>query len=183
MDEPHSDERHEPAYKPTTTHAEWGAGSPHLRITRDDDRTEFPLDADIVRIGSAAGNELILADTDSVHATITHDEHDEYVLVLHGAGEMSASAGVAATHGEDRTATLRTGSRFTLGPWELVFARAEFADHGRPYGGRAGGEGAHQTRQGPRPDYSGHAAAPILGAGLPTGMDAGADDLPAEPLI
>lgn len=159
MDGRHTDERPAEGYTPTTTHAEWGAGSPHLRITRDDDRTEFALDADVVRIGSAEGNELRLADTDPVHATITHDERDEYVLELHGEGEMSASSGVAATHGGERTATLRTGSRFTAGPWTLVFAREEFADHGRPYGGRAGGEYSDQPPQPPRPDYSDDARA------------------------
>jgi predicted GNAT family acetyltransferase len=41
-----------------------------------------------------------------------------------------------------------------MGAWRLVFARDEFADHGRPYGGRNGGEGAHQRRQAPRPDYA-----------------------------
>lgn len=155
MDERHIDERPEQGNTPETTHAEWGAGSPRLRITRDGERSEFPLDADIVRIGSAAGNELRLADTAAVHATITHDDRDEYVLELHGEGEMNASAGVAATHGGDRTETLRTGARFTTGPWTLVFAREEFADHGRPYGGRLGGEYSDQPVQPPRPDYSG----------------------------
>ncbi|MCC2028903.1 hypothetical protein KEC56_05125 [Microbacterium sp. YMB-B2] len=45
-------------YEPTTTHAEWGAGDPHLTVTRDGDRFTFALTADAVRIGSAEGNEL-----------------------------------------------------------------------------------------------------------------------------
>ena len=84
MNARHIDDRPEEGYSPTTTHAEWGAGDPRLRITRDDERTEFALEADVVRIGSAEGNELRLTDTDPVHATITHDERDEYVLTLHG---------------------------------------------------------------------------------------------------
>jgi hypothetical protein len=48
---------------------------------------------------------------------------------------------------------LRTGAQFVLGPWRFVFMRAEFADHGRPYGGREGGEGEVQPDQPPRPDY------------------------------
>ena len=40
-------------YEPTTTHAEWGAGDPHLTVTRDGDRFTFALTADAVRIGSA----------------------------------------------------------------------------------------------------------------------------------
>ena len=139
--------------RPTTTHAEWGAGNPHLLITREDERTEHPLDVDVVHIGSAAGNELQLDDTDPVHATIQHDDRDEYVLTLHGEGEMSAHPDAAATHAGARTQTLRTGARFTAGPWTLVFARDEYADHGRPYGGRLGGEYSDQRLQPPRPDY------------------------------
>lgn len=141
-------------YVPTTTHAEWGAGSPRLRITRDDDRAEYAIESDLVRIGSADDSDLRLADTEPLHATITHDERDEYVLELHGEGEMNASPGTDATHGGARTETLRTGARFTAGPWTLVFAREEFADHGRPYGGREGGEYSDQPVQPPRPDYS-----------------------------
>lgn len=153
MNARHIDDRPEEGYTPTTTHAEWGAGNPLLRITRDDERTEFALEADVVRIGSAEGNELRLADTDPVHATITHDERDEYVLTLHGAGEMNANPGADATHEGEATETLRTGARFTAGPWTLVFAREEFADHGRPFGGRKGGEYSDQPLQPPRPDY------------------------------
>lgn len=141
----------EQGYTPTTTHAERGAGNPLLRITRDGERTEFPLTDEVVRIGSAAGNELRLADTDPVHATITHDERDEYVLTLHGDGEMNANPTAAGTHESERSETLRTGARFTTGPWNFSFAREEFADHGRPYGGRRGGEYSDQPLQPSRP--------------------------------
>jgi len=142
-----------PGYKPTTTHAEWGAGDPLLRVRRDDDRFVHRLTTDTVRIGAADGNELQLAETDPVHATIVHDERDEYVLTLHGAGEMNASAVAGDAEGE-RTEVLRTGARFTVGPWTLVFGRDEFADHGRPYGGREGGELDDQRSQPARPDYT-----------------------------
>ncbi|WP_217181123.1 FHA domain-containing protein [Streptomyces sp. AC495_CC817] len=185
MDDRYIDDRPDHGYTPTTTHAEWGAGSPHLRITRDDERTEFPLDADLVRIGSSAGNELVLSDTDPVHATITHDDRDEYVLELHGEGEMNSNPDAAATHPGGRTETLRTGSRFTAGPWTLVFGREEFADHGRPYGGRLGGEYSDQPVQPPRPDYGDDArAAAESGTGSPaptaTGTDAGHSDSTAD---
>lgn len=150
------DERRQDGYAPTTTHAGWGAGRPRLRISRDGERHEFALEADLVRIGSAAENELCLVDTDPVHATIRHDERDEYVLTLHGEGERNASDGADATHPDEDSETLRTGARFTAGPWTLVFAREEYADHGRPYGGRQGGEYSDQPLQPPRPDYSGH---------------------------
>lgn len=159
MNARHIDDRPTRGYAPGTTHAEWGAGSPRLRITRDDERFEFRLEADAVRIGSAEGNELRLPDAEPVHATITHDDRDEYVLQLHAPGEMNSSSGTDATHPGEDSETLRTGSRFTVGPWTLVYARDEHADHGRPYGGRQGGEYSDQPLQPPRPDYSGDAAA------------------------
>lgn len=143
-----------PGYKPTTTHAEWGAGDPRLLVSREDDRFVHHITTDLVRVGSADGNELRLADADPVHATITHDERDEYVLTLHGEGEMNASSLTAETGTGDRSEILRTGARFTTGPWTLVFSRDEFADHGRPYGGREGGELDDQPPQPPRPDYA-----------------------------
>jgi hypothetical protein len=42
---------------------------------------------------------------------------------------------------------LRTGDRIELGNWTLSYSREEFADHGRPYGGRQGGEFSHQQPQ------------------------------------
>lgn len=141
-------------YTPTTTHAEWGAGDPRLLISREDVRFVHHITVDVVRIGSAEGNELQLADTDPVHATVAHDDRDEYVLTLHGAGEMNASPLSAETDGGDRSEILRTGARFTTGAWTLVFTRDEFADHGRPYGGREGGELDDQPSQPARPDYT-----------------------------
>lgn len=141
-----------------TTHAAWGAGDPHLLVSRDGERFVFDLTADAVRIGSADGNELRLGATDPVHAEIHHDDRDEYVLTLHGAGEMNANPQAAETGASGRSEILRTGARFTAGDWTLVFARAEFADHGRPFGGRQGGEFSDQPPQPARPDYDGDGA-------------------------
>jgi len=140
--------------EPTTTHAEWGAGSPRLLVSSPEERFVYDITGDIVRIGSAGDNELVLGETDPLHASITHDERDEYVLTLVGAGEMNANPGAAATHPGERSETLRTGARFTAGPWTLVFTREEFADHGRPFGGRQGGEFSDQPAQPARPDYT-----------------------------
>lgn len=151
----------------TTTHAEWGAGDPHLLVSSEADRLVHHLTADVVRIGSSPESDLQLAGTEAVHATIVHDDRDEYVLTLHGPGEMNANPESAATHEGERSETLRTGARFTMGPWTLVFARAEYADHGRPFGGRQGGEFSDQPRQPARPDYSGEGSsqeAPAEGA-------------------
>ncbi len=143
-----------PINRPTTTHAGWGAGNPRLLVSRDEERWVHEITTDIVRVGSAAGNELRLPHSDPVHASIRHDERDEYVLTLHGAGEMNANPLSDATHPGDRSETLRTGARFTAGPWTLVFRRDEFADHGRPYGGREGGEFSDQPPQPERPQYT-----------------------------
>jgi len=140
-------------YVPTTTHAEWGAGNPRLIVTSEQDRMTFDIASDLTRIGSAGDADLLLAGADPLHATIRHDERDEYVLTLHGEGEMNANPDTAATVEGDRSETLRTGARFTAGPWSLVFMRDEYADHGRPFGGREGGEGTHQPMQPQRPDY------------------------------
>jgi hypothetical protein len=130
----------------TTTHAGWGAGDPHLLVSQEDVREVFHLTADETRIGSAPDSELVLAGADPLHATITHDDRDEFVLDLHGEGEMNAGT-------DDRSEILRTGARFTVAGWTLVFMREEFADHGRPYGGREGGELSDQPAQPQRPDY------------------------------
>lgn len=136
----------------TTTHAEWGAGDPRLLVSRDgQDRSVFPLTEDEVTIGSAEGSSLLLAGVDAVHATIVHDDRDEYVVTLHGVGEMNANPEV---DGDDtRSEVLRTGARLALGDWTLVFTREEYADHGRPFGGREGGELSDQRPQPERPDY------------------------------
>ncbi|MGM7666073.1 hypothetical protein [Microbacterium sp. A93] len=99
----------------------------------------------------------MLTDADPVHATITHDDQDEYVLALRGEGEMNSNPDTDNLGGKSEI--LRTGARFTVGPWTLVFSREEFADHGRPYGGREGGELSDQPSQPERPDYSAEARA------------------------
>ena len=45
---------------------------------------------------------------------------------------------------------LRTGSRLRVGRWTLAYSRDEYADHGRPHGGRIGGELGRQQPQPPR---------------------------------
>lgn len=144
---------HSETNRPLTTHAAWGSGEPHLLISRGgEDRFVFDLTADQVSLGSAEGNAVILEGTDAVHATIVHDDDDEYVLTMHGPGEMNASS--HPDHEGARSEVLRTGARFTLGEWTLVFGRAEYADHGRPFGGRQGGELSDQPPQPARPDYA-----------------------------
>ncbi|MHA7986934.1 FHA domain-containing protein [Rathayibacter sp. CAU 1779] len=133
-----------------TTHAAWGAGEPRLLVSGNDRRFVFDLDSDSIRIGSAADCDLRLEGLEAVHARIRHDDNDEYLLSVFGAGETPLLP--EASDADDET-ILRTGARFTLGGWSFVFQREEYADHGRPYGGREGGEGDVQLPQPPRPDY------------------------------
>lgn len=149
----HETPHYAPGNHPTTTHAGWGAGEPHLLISRGDEHFIHHLTADLTRIGSDGGCDVLVADTALLHATILHDDNDEYVLTLHGDGEMNARATTAGDAVGEHSEILRTGARFTAGPWTFVFARAEFADHGRPYGGREGGELSDQPPQPMRPDY------------------------------
>ncbi|PFG29219.1 hypothetical protein [Paramicrobacterium agarici] len=137
----------------TTTHSEWGAGHPRLRVSSPSQNFVFDLDVDDVNIGSAEKNELRLEGAAPLHATIHHDENDEYILTLLEDGLMNANPEMTATD-DDRSEILRQGARFTAGEWTLVFAREEFADHGRPFGGREGGEFSEQPAQPTRPRYT-----------------------------
>lgn len=141
-------------HTPLTTHAAWGAGNPRLLIRSQDERRIFPLKVDEVTIGSTPDNTLQLPGTEAHHATVVHDDRDEYVVTLHAPGEMNANPRAAGTHPDENSETLRTGAHFTAGPWTFVFDREEFADHGRPHGGRQGGEFSHQPSQPARPDYT-----------------------------
>ncbi len=124
-----------------------GTGSPRLVLTKQDvwpgeRRTILRLEGQEWTIGSSDACDLVLPGLADVHARILRNEDDELVVApippslvrVHG----------AAVH--DRQ-VLRTGSRLELGDHVLVFAREEYADHGRPYGGRVGGEAGHQRSQ------------------------------------
>lgn len=131
----------------TTTHYLSGGGRPRLILVRDSETwdgrapLEFNLDTDLVTIGSAGSSDLVLAGLESLHARIIHTDDDEYKLISHGV------VGGSADGRQEGGAILRTGSRMVMGPWRLGFFREEYADHGRPFGGRNGGEFSHQKPQ------------------------------------
>lgn len=125
----------------TTTHDPRRGGNPRLVKAPgiapgpDDVRKVFALSEAVTTIGSDAGNDVRLPGLDPWHAEIRHDDLDEFVL--HRVGRP----GGTMVNGEQvDEALLRTGTRLEMGTWMLSFARDEYADHGRPYGGRAGGE-------------------------------------------
>jgi hypothetical protein len=129
----------------TTTHYLRGGGRPRLIFVQNSQQwdgqvpREFELVADRTTIGSAEESVLRLAGLDALHAEVVHTDADEYVLVPHGPITGSVN-------GRDET-VLRTGARIQLGQWALAFFREEYADHGRPFGGRSGGEFSYQKPQ------------------------------------
>jgi hypothetical protein len=134
----------------TTTHDPALDGAPRLLVcvagdgTLDhhaiNDLTAFPLNLDRTALGSAEGSDIRLEGMAASAGEILHDESDEFVYV-DGSGSAMVNGQPVSTH------SLRTGDRLELGPWTLMFFREEHADHGRPYGGRQGGEFARQQPQ------------------------------------
>ncbi len=102
---------------------------------------------DGLTIGSGADCDVRLPGLEARHAVLHHDEDDEWVI--------EAVAGITRVHGSPVIRQLlRTGSRVSLGQHELGYHREEYADHGRPHGGRIGGELGRQEPQPPRPGGS-----------------------------
>ncbi|MFC5678712.1 FHA domain-containing protein [Aeromicrobium endophyticum] len=136
----------------TTTHdAVGGRGHPRLYLSDTSDPAVdrrvgvFALPAEGVVIGSAAGSGLRLDGVDDVQAEIIRTDDDEYVLIA-----RSSRVNTTVSGRQLPRQTLHTGSRIQLGTWRLAYVRDEFADHGRPYGGRIGGELGRQRTQ-PKP--------------------------------
>ncbi|MHA7189523.1 FHA domain-containing protein [Arthrobacter sp. MDT2-16] len=129
----------------TTTHYVRGGGRPRLIFVQNSQvwngqvPREFELVADRTTIGSAEDAMLALPGLEDLHAEVLHTEDDEYVIVPHGPITGSVSG--------REPAVLRTGARVQLGGWALAFFREEYADHGRPFGGRNGGELSYQRPQ------------------------------------
>lgn len=142
----------------TTTHYLPGSGRPRLifAVGSGDWNGSRPREFDLLPartvIGSGPDADLRLEGLESHHAEIRHNEDDEYVLYSFAA---TGGGWPNLPHSSDNARILRTGSRIELGPWRLAYYREEFADHGRPFGGRLGGEYAFQKQQPVRPYGSG----------------------------
>jgi hypothetical protein len=145
--------------RPTTTHAEWGAGNPRLVFNVGEEydgspAREFALVDDVVIVGSAESAQLRLEGLEPEHARIVHEDDDEYVL--DPLGDVAVGSEGQADDPAPERHVLRSGAKVQLGSWSMFFTRDESADHGRPHGGRVGGELAHQKSQPERPDYAEH---------------------------
>ncbi|HSJ20910.1 MAG TPA: FHA domain-containing protein [Nocardioidaceae bacterium] len=137
--------------KVTTTHDPLQGGNPRLVMASsqhpgpDERRRVFRLAGEVTTIGSAPDCDIRLPGLEPRHAEVRHDEWDEYVLV------RTAPGGTTRVNGaETERALLRTGTGVQVGDWVLSYVREEYADHGRPYGGRIGGELGHQRPQPPQ---------------------------------
>ena len=137
----------------TTTHDPAHGGNPRLVMaspphpTPEDVPRVFPLRGGVVTIGSAPEADIRLPGLAPQHAEVHHDELDEFSVVRIGSADVRVNGAP-----QDR-ALLRNATRLELGEWTLSFSREEYADHGRPYGGRIGGELGHQRSQPPRTPY------------------------------
>jgi len=133
----------------TTTHATRGGGDPKLVLAPREDpwpgdkQPFFRLRKDRTTIGSGEDCDIRLPGLAELHAEVLLDLEDEFVLV--------AISPDTRVNGERiRSRLLRTASRIQVASWTMSFYREEYADHGRPYGGRVGGEIGHQLAQPPR---------------------------------
>lgn len=125
-----------------TTHDPDGGGVPRLQFgvgehhdPTVESRPDFLLEQRTNTIGSDPENDLCLAGLAAFHAEIHRDAADDYVLV-----SLVGASGLRVHGRPTSKAELHSGARVELGPWVLSYARAESADHGRPDGGRQGGE-------------------------------------------
>lgn len=134
-----------PVKKVRSTDSPWGGGGPRLVLVPTDGvyRAELPtywLQQEVTTIGSDPDCDIVLTGLAAHHAEVRHEGGDEYVLVA-----IDPRTRVFGERVGQRL--LRTSSRVELGEHTLSFVREEFADHGRPHGGRVGGELGRQRTQ------------------------------------
>ncbi len=144
-----------PRRQVTTTHDPLHGGNPRLTLVSTDGvhHAHPPvhyLGDGVTTIGAGETCDIRLPHLADLHARLSHDAEDEIVIEAHDPDTR--------VHGRRvRSQILRTGSRVDLGAWTFTFSREEYADHGRPYGGRIGGELGRQRPQPPRtvdhPDF------------------------------
>jgi hypothetical protein len=132
-----------------------GGGRPRLRFAmggmapEGSQPREFSLrEMATTRIGSGAAADLRLDGLAEEHAEIRCEFGDEYVLV-----DLGAPGGTRLDGQPIERAELHTGDRIEVGGWTLSYYREEYADHGRPFGGRAGGESFHEHPRDDVPDF------------------------------
>ena len=125
----------------TTTHDPSGGGNPRLVFSTGagspgcGGQETFCLPPGTTRIGSHPDNDLCLPGLAAYHAQIRRTDGDDYVVV-----NLTVPDGTRLHGRPVDVAELHSGARLEMGAWVMSYARAESADHGRPNGGRQGGE-------------------------------------------
>lgn len=144
----------------TTTHGGYGSGAPRLVVTAESagwaggpNPPEFDLREDRTTIGSASDNDIVLDGLRPHQAVIEHTDSDEYRLSSLGETAAGAAGDESPNKPVHEGSLLRSGASVTIGPWVFAYVREEGSDHGRPFGGRLGGEGRRQEPQPPKPAY------------------------------
>ena len=139
--------------KVTTPHDPHGGGHPRLifaigsEAPPGTDQRQFELLRGQTLSAAARMPTCVRKNYAENHAEIRRDAADEYVYV-----DLGTPAGSRIDGQPVSEQVLRTGDRIELGNWTVSYYREEFADHGRPYGGREGGEFSDQQPQDePRP--------------------------------
>ncbi len=140
-----------PIRRVTTTHDPHHGGLPRLVVVPGDgiwvpEQPVHWLQKASTSIGSDPACDLVLPGLEACHAEVHHDGRDEFVVVALGPVRVNGQRVAEAL--------LRTGSRVEVGDHRLAFVREEYADHGRPFGGRIGGELGHQRPQPPREELT-----------------------------
>lgn len=134
----------------TTTHDPLGGGNPRLVPATEHKPLDSPRAYRLLpggtRIGSAPDNDVVLPGLADHHAVVRRDDADEYVLLVRAPEPRTTVNGERV-----RERILRSGSRVQVGEWTFSYYRDEYADHGRPFGGRVGGEAGRQL---PQPSYA-----------------------------
>ncbi|WP_281964947.1 FHA domain-containing protein [Serinicoccus marinus] len=140
----------------TTTHDPLGGGNPRLVYypapgpEQGAPRLVAPLRRGTTTIGSEEECDIVVPGLDPQHAEIRRDPTtDEYLLHA----SPGSSAGVGGQPADADGTVLRTGATVVCGDQTFVYQREEYADHGRPYGGREGGEFSRQRPQRPPRHY------------------------------
>ena len=130
--------------RPTGTDAR-GSGAPRLAVERasmmaGEKQAVFWLQGDTTSIGSDPTNDVVLPRIAPFHALIGRNDDDELVISTAGP-EVRVFGRVIDSQ------LLRSGSKIEIGEHTLAYYRDESADHGRPFGGRQGGEMGRQRPQ------------------------------------
>lgn len=137
----------------TTTHDPLGGGDPRLVYypappEQGGPRQHLPLRRGVTTVGGSPEDDLVVAGLRPGHLRIERDPQTDEYEVVPVPGALTTIGGRPV----EAPVALRTGMVLRAGDLELTYAREEYADHGRPYGGRQGGEFSRQRPQ-RRPRY------------------------------